>query len=96
MREREGRVCRRPLVFNLGFADEHYGDVIAYGIHAMALAALQPLSVMDYRHGCFAERADKNLQQIWINRHGENGSTGTRSQSEFGGIRGRTTKPPNS
>jgi hypothetical protein len=42
MRAREGRVCRRPLVFNLGFADEHYGDVIAYGIHAMALAALQP------------------------------------------------------
>jgi len=77
MREREGRVCRRPLVFNLGFADEHYGDVIAYGIHAMALAALQPLSVMDYRHGCFAERADKNLQQLWINGHVGNGSTGT-------------------
>jgi hypothetical protein len=39
---------------------------------------------MNHFHGCFAERADKNLQQIWINRHGENGSTGTRSQSEFG------------
>ena len=77
MRDRDGRVCRRPLVFNLGFADEHYGDVIAYGIHAMALAALQPLSVMDYRHGCFAERADENLQQLWINGHAGNGSTGT-------------------
>ena len=70
-------MCRRSLVFNLGFADEHYGDVIAYGIHAMALAALQPLSVMDYRHGCFAERADENLQQLWINGHAGNGSTGT-------------------
>ena len=43
----------------------------------MALAALQPLSVMDYRHGCFAERADENLQQLWINGHAGNGSTGT-------------------
>ena len=84
------------LVFNLGFADKHDRNIVANGVHPVALTALQAIPVMNHFHGCFAERADKNLQQIWINRHGENGSTGTRSQSEFGGIRGRTTKPPNS
>ena len=86
-----GRVCRRSLVFNLGFADEHHGDVIADGIHAVALAALQPVSVMDYFHGCLAERTDENLQQLWINGHAGNGSTGTDDARGVNadGVRGR-------
>ena len=65
----------RSLVFNLGFADEHDGDVIPYGIHAMTLAALQPFPILDDFHGRLAERAYKNLQQLRIQGHGVNGST---------------------
>src|SRR5688572_5889195 len=32
---------------------------------------------MDHFHRCFTERADKNFQQLGINRHGGNRSTGT-------------------
>lgn len=71
MRAETGRFCRRSLVFNLGFADEHDRNVVAYGIHAMTLAALQPLSVMDQFHGYLAERADEDFQQFGIHGHGE-------------------------
>src|SRR5688572_17431996 len=72
-----GKLRRRSLVFNLGFVDKHDGDVIAYGIDAVALAALQALSVMDQFYGCLAHRTNKYLKQLRINRHGGNGSTGT-------------------
>ena len=68
------------LVFNLGFADKHNGDAITYRVYAVTLTALQAIPVMDHFHGCLTERADKNLQQLWINCHGGNGSTGTRRQ----------------
>ena len=72
-----GRLRSRSLVFNLGFADKHNGDAITYRVYAVTLTALQAIPVMDHFHGCLTERADKNLQQLWINRHGGNGSTGT-------------------
>jgi hypothetical protein len=84
MRACTGRLRRMSLVFNLGFADKHNGDAITYRVYAVTLTALQAIPVMDHFHGCLTERADKNLQQLWINRHGENGSTGTLCQSEFG------------
>jgi hypothetical protein len=37
---------------------------------------------MDYRHGCFAERADKNLQQLWINGHAGMVAQGRRDARE--------------
>src|SRR5688572_13302159 len=46
MRESGESLCSRSLVFNRGFADEHDGNVIAYGINAMALSALQPFPVL--------------------------------------------------
>ena len=69
MRACVGRLRRRSLVFNLGFVDEHDGDVIAYGIYAVALAALQAIPVMDHFYGCLTDRADQNFQQLRINRH---------------------------
>ena len=51
----------------------------------MTLAAFEPIAVVDHFHGCLAEWADKNLQQLWINRHGRNGSTGTPPSIYLGG-----------
>jgi len=62
MRACTGRVRRRSLVFNLGFADEHDGDVIAYRVYTVTLTALQAIPVMNHFHGCLAEWADKYFQ----------------------------------
>jgi hypothetical protein len=34
---------------------------------------------MDHFYGCLTERANKNFQQLGVNRHGGNGSTGTQA-----------------
>jgi hypothetical protein len=61
MRACGGRLRKKSLVFNLGFADQHHGDVVAYRIDAVALIALQPLSVIHHFDSSLAKRADKNL-----------------------------------
>ena len=80
MRESAGIFWKRSLVFNRRFADEHDGNVIAYGIYTVTLAALQPLPLMNDFNGCLAERADEDLQQIRIYGHAGNGSTGMREK----------------
>jgi len=63
------RLRRRSLVFNLGFADQHYGYVIPYRVDTVALAALQPLPVVDDFHSGLAKRANEDLQQFRIHGH---------------------------
>ena len=79
MRACVGRLSKRSLVFNLGFADKHDRNIVAYRIHAVALSAFQAIPIMDHFYGCLTERANKNFQQFGINRHGGNGSTGTQA-----------------
>ncbi len=57
------------LVFNFGFADQHYGDVVANGIHAAALGAFQPLAAFSQIDRRFTKWADENLEEFWIHGH---------------------------
>ena len=89
MRACVGRLRRRSLVFNLGFVDKHDGDVITYGIYAVALAALEAFPVMDHFYGCLTDRADQYFQQLRINRHAGMVAQGHTGQVFVGGAGGR-------
>jgi hypothetical protein len=61
MRAREGRRVNRSLVFNLGFVDEHNGDVVAYGIYPVALGTLESLAIMDEVQFGLTQRTNKDF-----------------------------------
>src|SRR5204862_6418856 len=69
MRDCGARLRKRSLVFNLRFADQHDGDVVAYGIDAVALTALQALPAIHDLHRCLAKRTDENLQKFRVHSH---------------------------
>src|SRR5918995_6427432 len=48
-----------------GFLREHDRDVLADGVHALALAAAQAGTVLDQLHGRLADRAGQDLQEVW-------------------------------
>ncbi len=50
------------LGFNLGFVDQHYGDVVPDGIYAVALGALQSLIPGRKLQRGFAQRTDENVE----------------------------------
>jgi len=78
MRDCGGSLFSRSLVFNLRFAGKHHWNVIAYRINAMALRALESIAVVNDYESCLAERANQDLEQLGVNGHAMNGSTGER------------------
>jgi hypothetical protein len=61
MRACGARLRKRSLVLNLGFADQHDGDVVAYRVNTVALAALKALPVVHDFYRRFAKRTYENL-----------------------------------
>ena len=47
-----------------GFVDQHDWDAVPYRVNAVALAALQTLSVVFQRQRLFADRADQDVEQV--------------------------------
>src|SRR5205085_3936553 len=69
MRAFSGRPRSKSLVFNLGFADQHHWDIVAYRIDPVTLAAFQPLPVMNNLNGSLAKRTNEDFEEIRIYRH---------------------------
>ena len=69
MRACGARLRKRSLVFNLRFAEQHDGNVVAYRKYAMALAALQPLPAVHDLHRRLALGTNENLQQFRVHGH---------------------------
>jgi hypothetical protein len=47
-----------------GFVDQHDWDAVPYRVNAVALAALQTLSVVFQRQRLLADRADQDVEQV--------------------------------
>jgi hypothetical protein len=60
------------LVFDLGFVDEHYRNVIANGIHALALDAFQSAPVRLHFYCRPTRWTDQNIEQFFTDGHGLN------------------------
>ena len=58
------------LRFNLGFVNQHDGNIIFNGVDSPALAALQPLPVAGELHRAFAQGTNQNIQQFLAYGHG--------------------------
>src|SRR5579871_4240091 len=58
------------LFFDFGFVDQHHWDVVANGVNALALDALQAALIGLQLHSRLAQRTHQNVQQILANRHG--------------------------
>src|SRR5271168_4099843 len=70
IREPDGkRSSKFTLFFNTGFVDQHHGDVVANGVDPLAFHAFQAVFILFQLHRRFAERADKNFQQIFADGH---------------------------
>ena len=59
----------KSVVFDSGFVNEHYGNVVFDGVNTLARRALQRRAVFDERDRCFAVRAGENLEQLGIDGH---------------------------
>lgn len=55
--------------FDGRFVDEHHGNVIFNGIHAVTSRALERSPVLDERHRCFAVRTREDLEQLGVDGH---------------------------
>ena len=62
-------ISRRLFIFDLRFVDQHYGNVVANGIDAFALDALQTAAVRFQLNFGAARRANQNLEQLFANSH---------------------------
>ena len=63
------------LRFNLGFVNQHDGNIIFNGVDSPALAALQPLPVAGELHRAFAQGTNQNIQQFLAYGHGSTPSS---------------------
>src|SRR5258706_6887672 len=67
IRERGGRrsskvsILARCLFFDMGFVDQHHGDVVANRVHPLTLDTLQAVFVLFQLECRFAQRADEDL-----------------------------------
>src|SRR5690242_10573851 len=59
------------LFFDLGLVDQHHGDVVANGVDAMALDALQAALVGFHIERGSPNGADEDLQQFFADSHSE-------------------------
>src|SRR6185503_13656875 len=81
MRASGARLRKKSLVFNLGFADQHDRDVVAYRVDTVASSALQALPVIHDLQRRFAKRnrTYEDLKKFRIHRHkGEMVARGSR------------------
>jgi len=69
MRAVGGSRRKSSLVFNFRFANQHHRDVVANGINAAALAALQSLAAFSQIDRCLTKWTNEDLKQLGIHSH---------------------------
>ncbi len=62
--------------------DEHYGNIVAYGIDAVTLDAFEAASILFEDYFCFADGADEDFQQLLADWHGKSQFISGRARRE--------------
>ena len=64
--------CHGSLFFDSGFIHKHHGNIVANGVDAMTLHALQAALIGFQFDRRFADGAHQDLQQFFADRHSRN------------------------
>jgi hypothetical protein len=65
-RRRASRMDDRLRGVDPGFVDEHVRDAVFHSVDAVTLPALQALRILPVIERLLADRADQNLEQVFV------------------------------